>query len=386
MYNDALIIEPMKINHIPKGKEHVLPSLCESGEYFGQLKKDGYWYQLETTKEANYLFSRNKSVTTGTLSEKSANVPHIMQAFEHLPAGTIIIGEIYYPGKRSEDVTPIMGSLPEKAIERQQGEYGYLHYYIHDMIYFKGHSLLDVGAGVRYRLLQEVYKKYFLSDFTVNGEVYIELAERVDDNLEDFINQALANGEEGVVLKKKTAPYTPGKRPAWDTIKIKQTATCDAICLGFGEPTKYYNGKLNLNAHDGGPNDNHLWNYWAIERKVDGVWKDYQLVDKPILIKGPFFRTVAVTKPYFYGWKTSMNVGAYDADGQIVPIGSVSSGLTEDLQSEFAIHGHTKYVGEVVELSGMQKNNDVHTLRHFFFKRFRDDKDPKECTIENIFS
>ena len=42
MYPEALIIEPMKINKIPKGKEDIFPSLCESGEYFAQLKKDGY--------------------------------------------------------------------------------------------------------------------------------------------------------------------------------------------------------------------------------------------------------------------------------------------------------------------------------------------------------
>ena len=42
LYSDALIIEPMKINKIPEGKEHMFPSLCESGEYFAQLKKDGY--------------------------------------------------------------------------------------------------------------------------------------------------------------------------------------------------------------------------------------------------------------------------------------------------------------------------------------------------------
>ena len=389
VYPQALIIEPMKINHIPKGKEHMLPSLCESGEYFGQLKKDGYWYQLETTEEGNYLFSRNKSVTSGVLSEKSANVPHIMEAFKHLPAGTIIVGEIYYPGKRSEDVTPIMGSLPEKAIERQQNEYGYLHYYIHDMIYFRGHSLLNTGASVRYKLLQEVYNRYGLKDFTINGEVYVELAERVDDNLEDFINKALADGEEGVVLKKKTAPYTPGKRPAWDTIKIKQTATCDAICMGFGEPTKYYNGKLDVSKNYGGA-DAESWPYWVLE---EHTWPDNEPIISekkvpigvPWVVKGPNYHTMPVTKAYYYGWKTSMDVGAYDENGTLVKIGSVSSGLTEELQQAFSEDG-SSYVGKIVELSGMQKNNDVHTLRHFFFKRFRDDKNPNECMIENIFS
>lgn len=384
MYEDALIIEPMKINHIPKGKEHMLPSLCESGEYFCQLKKDGYWYMFERTENNYYLFSRNKSVTTGTLSEKSANVPHIMDVLKHLEPGTILIGEIYYPGKRSEDVTPIMGSLPEKAIERQEGEYGYLHYYIHDMIYYKGHSLLDVGAGVRYRLLKKVYDKLL-----PEGHEYVELAHSATENLEELIQLAFAMGEEGVVLKKRTAPYTPGKRPAWDTIKIKQTATCDAICLGFDDPTMEYTGKLDLGPNYTGP-DAGLWPFWCVCQKdlnTDKIISERKVpIGQREIIRGINWVTMPVTQAYYHGWKTSMRVGAYDDDGNLVQIGSVSSGLTQELQAEAAISGHIKYVGKVVELSGMQKNNDVHTLRHFFFKRFRDDKNPEECTIKNIFS
>ena len=41
------IIEPMKINRIPDGKENLFPSICASGEYFAELKKDGYWYMFE---------------------------------------------------------------------------------------------------------------------------------------------------------------------------------------------------------------------------------------------------------------------------------------------------------------------------------------------------
>ena len=44
-----------------------------------------------------------------------------------------------------------------------------------------------------------------------------------------------------------------------------------------------------------------------------------------------------------------------------------------------------KYLNTVVELRGMEKHNEDHTLRHFYFKGFRDDKDPTECTIESIF-
>lgn len=393
MYSEALIIEPMRINKIPKGKEYLLPSLCESGDYFAQLKKDGYWYMYEKTQNYAYLFSRNESVETGTLAEKSENVPHIMDALAHLPAGTIIIGEIYYPGKRSKDVTPIMGSLPEKAWERQAGEYGYLHYYIHDMIRYKGTDLISYGASVRYELLKRVFELHMLDRYVVgdNSEVFIELAERVDENIHDFIIEALDSGEEGVVMKKKTAPYTPGKRPVWDTIKIKKTDTCDAVCMGFCPPTKYYNGKLDV-----GPNytgkDAEEWPYWVIEEHPWGnkVDFDFLLSERKVsignyeCIKSPCFSTMPVTKAYYYGWPTAMEVGAYDDKDNLVKIGTVSSGLTEALQASAASNPDS-FIGKVVELAGMEKNHEDKTLRHFYFKNFRDDKKAKDCLISEIF-
>ena len=387
MYSEALIIEPMKINKIPKGKEHLLPSLCESGDYFAQLKKDGYWYMYEKTQNYAYLFSRNESVETGTLAEKSANVPHIMEEMDIFPPNTIVIGEVYYPDvkKTSKDITPIMGSLPAKAIERQKGEYGYLHYYVHDIIRFAGVDLTHFGASVRYEVLKSAYEK-----FNLENSKFITLAERVDENIHDFIIEALDNGEEGVVMKKKTAPYTPGKRPVWDTIKIKKTDTCDAVCMGFCEPTKYYNGKLDV-----GPNytgkDAKEWPYWVIEHRDSIFPEDSKIVSEktvPIgdcsVIRSPLYGTMPVTKAYYYGWPTAMEVGAYDNKGNLVRIGTVSSGLTEALQASVASVPND-FIGKVVELAGMEKNHEDKTLRHFYFKNFRDDKKAKDCLISEIF-
>ena len=386
LYPEALIVEPMKINKIPDGKEHMFPSLCESGEYFAQLKKDGYWYMFEKTENHSYLFSRNKSVETGVLTEKGANVPHIMEVLNHLPAGTILIGEIYYPGKRSKDVTPIMGSLPDKAVERQNGEYGLLHYYIHDILRYKNTDLVSYGASIRYDILKAVYDKLF----SVETVDFIELAERVDDNIQEFVAEALEKGEEGAVLKKKTAPYTPGKRPAWDTIKIKKTDTCDAVCIGFSDPTKYYNGKLDVGPNYSGA-DAKSWPYWIIEQH-DSIFEPSTIVDEytvhlgeTTVIKSPLCATMPVTKAYYYGWKTSMDIGAYDRQtGKLFKIGSVSSGLTERIQ-EIAGCNPEIYVGKVVKLAGMEKDREEKTLRHFYFKGFHEDKNADECWLDEIF-
>lgn len=385
-YPEALCIEPMKINKIPDGKESMFPSICSGGEYFAELKKDGYWYQFEKTEHFNYLFSRNVSVETGELTEKSANVPHIIALLDKLPAGTILVGEVYYPNKKSKDVTPIMGSLYPKALERQQGEYGYLHYYVHDILYYNGVSLMNYGASIRYKILRAVFAAN-----QINCDNYIELATRVDDNIQEFVSEALLNGEEGVVLKKKTAPYSPGKRPAWDTLKIKQTDTCDAICMGFCDPTQYYNGKLDLGINYTGA-DGKSWLYWILQVSSpfstleNPQWVDHQRIPygHQVVVRDLNHRTIAVTKAYYCAWKTSMRVGAYDENGVIKEIGTVSSGLTEALQQAFSERPQD-YIGKVAELSGMEKDRSAHTLRHFYFKNFREDKDAKDCLIKEIF-
>lgn len=383
MYPEALCIAPMKINKIPDGKEHMFPEICESGEYFAQLKKDGYWYQFEKTENYSYLFSRTTSAVTGELAEKGANVPHIMEALNKLPAGTILIGEIYYPGRRSKDVTPIMGSLPEKAIERQDGDYGYLHYYIHDMIRYAGKDLTSFGASIRYDLLKRVYEKYQFNIYTAGDRenYFLELAERVDNNLQEFTAHALETGEEGVVLKKKTAPYTPGKRPAWDTIKIKKTDTCDAICLGFNMPEQDYTGK-----------EIETWPYWMAFVGTQGENEKENTAQWVRIPEGQYYKNYKehpelfkpVTKAWYFGWVNAINVGAYDDKGDIVKIGTVSSGMTEALQEDAAANP-LKYIGKVVKLAGMEKDKKALTLRHFYFKGFHEDKNASECLIKEIF-
>ena len=102
------------------------------------------------------------------------------------------------------------------------------------------------------------------------------------------------------------------------------------------------------------------------------------------VIRSPAFKTVPVTKAYYYGWVNSMRVGAYDDDGNIVEIGTISSGMTEEFQCN-ASKNPNNYIGKVVKLAGMEKNHKDKTLRHFFFKGFHEDKDKKDCKISEIF-
>lgn len=366
LYPESKQHQCMKIWKLPTNKKHMLKEVCENGEYFASIKKDGYWYQFEKTENHSYLFSRTKSRTTGELSEKIANVPHIEKALQDIPKNTILIGEIYYPGQTSKNVTTIMGCLPQKAIQRQ-GSTNLLHFYIHDIIEYKGQDLQQTDAIDRYKILKNMFEELNLKQYD-----FLELAEIIEEDIYNESMRALANGEEGTVLKLKTGKYYPDKRPAWNTIKIKKSDTIDAVVIGFCDPTHIYDGKELMS-----------WPYWEVqgsneqwELAIGDFYEDY-MQDRS------HFRPV--TKPYFFGWKTAFEIGAYKEDGTIQSIGTISSGLTDELRAGFAFEPD-KYLNKVVEIECMEKNNVDKTLRHGFLLRFREDKLAEECKIKNIFS
>ena len=361
--------EAMRIWSLPKGKEGQLQQHCESGEYFGQIKKDGFWYQFIKGETTSYLFSRNESVGTGLLTEKIENVPHIQNALAKLPKNTILIGEIYVPGGTSKNTTRIMGCLPATAIKRQKDE-GLIHYYLHDIIAFNGVSMLKMPAEKRYDVLEKV-----VSTFNLLDNNFIELAVKHTDNLFEKIGLSLENGEEGMVLKKKDAPYSPGKKPAWSAIKCKKVDYADVVCMGFEDATKEYTG-TELDS----------WQYWLIEcQNETGAWTEYKRINgEKLIVKGIGYRTVPITKAYYFNWKTSIIIGAYNESNELKKIGTVSSGLTDDMKISIS-NEPEKYIGQTMMVQCMEKDSSAKTLRHPIYKGFRIDKNVKECTLVDIF-
>lgn len=359
---EELMIEPMLIWKLPAGKESMLSEVCSNGEYFLEEKIDGAFYQFVKTENHCYLFGRTVSKVSGILTEKSDNVPHLKEALNSLPAGTILIGEIYVPGGTSKDTVSIMGCLPTLAIKRQKD--APIHYYVHDIIAYDSVSLINSPADLRYKILAAIWKKHNLNQYS-----FLRLATRVDEDMEAEISRILKSGGEGVVLKKKDYPYSPGKRPAWSTIKVKQMDSVDLICTGLCDATKEYTGK-----------ELETWEYWET---LDGQLFQGRYLDDEgnATIKTPM---QSVTKPYFLGWKTAIRIGAYNDKGELIDLGTVSSGLTDDNKREMTEHPEL-WLDKVVALDCMQVDKKEHTLRHPVFKCKRDDKDAKDCVISEIF-
>lgn len=364
---EDLMIQPMLIWTLPSNKKDKLSEICASGEYFATEKIDGALYQFCRTDKGNYLFGRTVSVKNGLLTNKIDNVPHIESALSCLPCGTVIVGEIYVPGGTSKNVTSIMGCLPAEAIKRQDKQ-GKIKYYLHDMIFYNGEDMQSWGAEARYQKLVEAWNKFHLEQFD-----FLRLAESFDTDIEERLSQILSAGGEGIVLKKKDAPYSEGKRPAWATIKCKQMDTIDLVCTRAIEATKEYTGK-----------ELETWPYWQerSERDQNGeyTWLSSEGQYYEDYLHNPHIYR-PVTKPYFYGWKTAIGIGAYDDEGNLKEIGTVSSGLTDEMRAHL-----DDYIGKVVALQCMSIDRKEKTLRHPIVKAWRDDKNAAECKLSEVFS
>lgn len=365
LYPEAedMMLPAMLIWKLPAGKEDKLSEVCENGDYFLEEKVDGAFYQFVKTQNYSYLFGRTVSRKTGLLTEKSANVPHIIDALSTIPADTVIVGEIYVPGGTSKDVTSIMGCLAEKAIARQKDKP--IHFYLHDITFYNGEDVTALGAEDRYDLLHKLWDECGLAQYS-----FLRLAEKVTENLEQTISDILARGGEGAVLKKKDAPYTPDKRPAWSTVKIKQMDSIDLVCMGFCPPTKEYTGK-----------EIETWPYW-VKTTDDPEFGEVEELSTSCKYGEEGWQPV--TKYYAFNQYSAIKIGVYDGNGTLVELGTVSSGLTDEMKQNMS-EDPELYLGRVVSLDCMSIDKGSKTLRHPVFKAWRDDKNPEDCKINEVF-
>lgn len=340
------IYPAMLVGKAPKNYEDML----KNTPIIGTVKKDGYFSQLVKDENEVHLYSRSISKKTGFYSDNIDKVPHIKDwAMNELPNGTCIIGEVYYPNGTSKNVTSVLGALPEKAIERQKGEYGKIHFYMHDILAYNGEDYVmnKVTYDYRYSHLCEHI------DIATPLIPELEVARCYDNaylDLNKVIIDKLAAGEEGMVFRVENGLYAPGKRQPKVMFKIKQAQNdIDFVITEVLPPEYLYTGK-----------ESETWGYKDKEGNL-------------------------ITKAAYYGWAGALRLGAYDNAGNLVSVGRVSSGLTDNLKADLAANPD-KYIGTVVEVNCMSLDKGNKTMRHCYLSRLRADKPAQDCKLEEIFS
>lgn len=338
-------------------------NFATSGNYIGSRKMDGLWNMIICDENGFYHMRSRTAGVNGGFVDKAEWIAHIIEGLS-LPKGSAIIGEIYFPNNEgSRKVTSVLNCLKEKCLDRQaRGEY--LHFYVFDIIAWNGKSIMNVPFEKRVnKYLNNEFKKHFCSE-------YIEVAEyKEGDDLWNLYGDVIASGGEGIVITKKSAVYSPGKRTAKMTLKMKKELqnTIDAFIDGdYKKPTKLYSGK-----------EIETWSYWENEKTGEkfnsNKYAEY-ISGVPV---------VPITKPYYNNWASAISLSVMK-DGKPVHIAWIS-GIT-DAVKQTIVENPADLVGKVVELTAMEVENidGEYSLRHAKIESWREDKNAQDCDWSQI--
>lgn len=347
-----------------KKKAEEIKTICLSNEYIGSRKMDGTWNMLIKDENGDfYLRSRTESVNGGFVN-KAEWIPHIIKELDCVPNGTVLLGEIYFPNNEgSRKVTSVFNCLKDKCIERQKKN-GFLHFYVFDVLAYRGKSLLKTKIENRV----EHYLYYELID--VLKSEYVSVAEYYKgQELWEKLGEVLSCGGEGMVITKKDYGYESGKRTARKTIKVKKeiNQTIDVFFDGnYKKATRLYTGK-----------EIEKWNYWENvktgEKFNTNMYSEYcsGIPVEPI------------TKPYYNDWAGSISISVMK-DGKPYHLGYIS-GVSDEIKKGI-VAAPQEFINKVYEVSAMEIEfiNGTYSLRHGKIIGERTDKNYLDCGFEQI--
>lgn len=229
------------------------------GPCIAQPKLDGFRVQVHVVKKAGaepvvHFFSRN-------LQDMSAMFPDLRQLVAQLPVESCIFeGEAIAFDINTHAFLPFQETVKRKrkhGVDEASLEYP-LKLYAFDLLYLNGEELLKKTHAQRREALINLFKgkpKQAHDLVQVIEEESITQAKQ----LEDYFYQHIAQGLEGLVVKRADAIYSPGTRNFnWIKLKRQETGslddTIDCVILGYyagaGKRAKFGIGALLVGVYD----------------------------------------------------------------------------------------------------------------------------------------
>lgn len=310
----------------------VKPMLAASGQPFNS---EGWIFEpkIDGTRCIAEVFQNAKGVRLNNrrLFDITSRYPELALSLAQGASGCVLDGEItvFRNGK------PSFAALAERDHQIDRLRIDYLSralpasYVVFDILYAKERSVMDLPLRERKRILREELQE---------SEI-VTIADFFPEKGEDYFQAALKMGIEGIVAKRLDSVYEPGMR-SQDWIKIKKSLKLDLVIGGY--------------------------------------------------IPGKGGRA-----PYFGG----LLLGAY-SHGLLQYVGRVGSGFTDrelaEIVSAFSPQDSSPFANapgtpevrwvkpqQVVQISALEVTKDGH-LRAPVFLRTRDDKEPQECTMDQL--
>ncbi len=210
-----------------------------SREWLFEVKWDGY-RALAFVEEAKVrLLSRNQIDLSGVYPELSA-MPSCVRA-----KTAILDGEIVALDEQGRSSFSLMqqrtGSGSGGRRLRLSRSDIPIHYYVFDLLYLDGYSLLRVELKTRKELLREVLAE----------NQWVHYSEHFDDGIQLY-RAAVERQLEGIIAKRSSSRYATGRSREW--LKIKLTREQECVIGGYTDPhgSRQHFGSIVLGLYEGG--------------------------------------------------------------------------------------------------------------------------------------
>jgi len=203
----------------------VSEALAEHGVSAFEFKLDGARVQIHKKENQVKIFSRRLTDVTESLPDVVEEVITKVKATEVILEGEVIaVNEEGKPlpfqylvrrFRRVRDVQRLVKEIPVKL-------------YVFDVLYLNGKELFDEPYEKRWEYLEKICPKEMLVPRIITKN---------PEEAENFLKEAKMNGHEGLMAKRLTSPYIPGRREKhW--LKIKPYYTLDLVIVaadwGYG--------------------------------------------------------------------------------------------------------------------------------------------------------
>ena len=204
--------------------------LPSPADWLYEIKFDGYRMLVRIDESGARFFSRNGHDWTAKLRALQQS----MEALA-LPPGWYD-GEVVVP---NEAGVPDFGAL-QQAFDTQRTHEVVL--YLFDLPYFSGHDLRGVPLQARRKLLQQV--------LAATPSEQIRFSEEFSAAPDSVVTSACKLGLEGVIAKRRSAPYRSSRSADW--IKLKCSQRQEFVIGGYTAPrgARAGFGALLLGVHD----------------------------------------------------------------------------------------------------------------------------------------
>jgi bifunctional non-homologous end joining protein LigD len=187
----------------------------DGDEWLHEIKFDGYRMVCRIDGDAVKLISRNHQEWTGRLNQM---IPSIRKLAAHQ---AILDGEVV--AVQPDGTTDFQSLQNAFRDDRVDG----LKYYVFDLLYLDGRSLVEVPLEERKQLLRTL-----LNDSGPNETVL--LSDHVIGAGEDFQQHACRLHLEGMISKRRDQPYRAGRGYGW--LKTKCVHKDEFVIGGYTEP------------------------------------------------------------------------------------------------------------------------------------------------------